>query len=319
MSKNSGKIIRKGQWPAMLTPFRSDGTIDYDALSPLVEFYIGHNAAGLFAACWSSEAQLFTAEETVKVCRHVHDSSAGRAQVVAGALAAGASDLIDLIRALGDLNVAAVVVTAGQVLGDCPESECIPRFRRLLDALPRDLPLGIYECPTPVHRLLSPETLGWLASSGRFVFHKDTCCNIDIICAKIERCRGTKLAFFNANTPTLIRSLQAGADGYCGIGSNFWPEVYSWLCSGGFRDEVNASTVDNFLLEQEPRVAAGCYPINAKSFLAARGLPIQPHVRLNRNATNKASLENLVEEMGQGLASIRPFLNRKSPVLEVAS
>ena len=38
------------------------------------------------------------------------------------------------------------------------------------------VPLGIYECPAPYHRLLTPEMLAFCAGSGRFLFIKDTSC-----------------------------------------------------------------------------------------------------------------------------------------------
>lgn len=314
MSTSSGKPIRSGQWPAMLTPFRADRTIDYAALQQLTDFYVGHGAAGLFASCWSSEAHLFSADETIRVCRHVRDAVKGRVQVLGGALAVADTDIIQLVRALGSLNLDAVVVSVGQVLGDCADSDAVARFQRLLDALPKDLPLGVYECPTPTHRLLTPQTLGWLAECGRFVFHKDTCCNIESIRAKVRQCRGTRLSFFNANTATLVRSLRAGGDGYCGVGSNFWPEVYTWLCDGGFRDP-RAAEVEAFLLEQEPHVAVTYYPINAKRFLGARGLPITTHVRLNCRAPELA-LEELTREMRRAFARIGPIVRKRQKRVE---
>jgi 4-hydroxy-tetrahydrodipicolinate synthase len=41
----------------------------------------------------------------------------------------------------------------------------------LLDLTP-GIPLGLYECPVPYHRLLSADTLAWCASTKRFRFHK---------------------------------------------------------------------------------------------------------------------------------------------------
>ena len=47
-------------------------------------------------------------------------------------------------------------------------------------------PLGLYEVPVPYKRVLSAELLAWCAATGRFLFHKDTCCDKDLIKAKIE-------------------------------------------------------------------------------------------------------------------------------------
>ena len=45
----------KGFIPVMLTPFSSNGSIDYAALTQLTEVYLQAGAAGLFANCLSSE------------------------------------------------------------------------------------------------------------------------------------------------------------------------------------------------------------------------------------------------------------------------
>ena len=44
-----------GLWPVMITPFTDAGEIDYASLEALIEWYERHGAAGLFAACQSSE------------------------------------------------------------------------------------------------------------------------------------------------------------------------------------------------------------------------------------------------------------------------
>ena len=49
-----------------------------------------------------------------------------------------------------------------------------------------DLPLGLYETPIPKTRNLTPEMLKWVAQSGRFTFHKDTCLQLDRMIEKIE-------------------------------------------------------------------------------------------------------------------------------------
>lgn len=41
--------------PVMLTPFKNNGEIDYEALTRLIHFYIDAGASGLFANCLSSE------------------------------------------------------------------------------------------------------------------------------------------------------------------------------------------------------------------------------------------------------------------------
>jgi dihydrodipicolinate synthase/N-acetylneuraminate lyase len=47
----------------------------------------------------------------------------------------------------------------------------------LMERLPSDIPLGLYECPAPYRRLLTDEELKICIDSGRFVLIKDVSCD----------------------------------------------------------------------------------------------------------------------------------------------
>lgn len=82
---------------------------------------------------------------------------------------------------------------------------------KILEALPSDIRFGLYECPYPYKRVMSPKVTEWCASTGRFYFLKDTCCDADQIREKLAICKDTHLKLYNANTATLLESLKDGA------------------------------------------------------------------------------------------------------------
>lgn len=103
-------------------------------------------------------------------------------------------------------------------------------------------PLGLYEVPVPYKRVLSAELLAWCAASGRFLFHKDTCCDKALIKAKIEAVQalGDKAGlfrFYNANIETINYSNSLGGAGFSGISGNFYPFIMSALCPGKSQDK----------------------------------------------------------------------------------
>ncbi|RZJ89994.1 MAG: dihydrodipicolinate synthase family protein, partial [Chryseobacterium sp.] len=57
---------QKGFIPVMLTPFLSNGNIDYPALTQLTEIYLQAGASGLFANCLSSEMFELSDEERIQ-------------------------------------------------------------------------------------------------------------------------------------------------------------------------------------------------------------------------------------------------------------
>src|SRR5690606_33651232 len=69
--------------PVMLTPFQDNGSVDYDGLSRLVEFYLESGVKGLFANCQSSEMYELDDQERLAVLKHVMKVTDGAVPVVA--------------------------------------------------------------------------------------------------------------------------------------------------------------------------------------------------------------------------------------------
>ena len=66
-----GATVPKGLWPVMLTPFKEDKTIDWNALDALTDWYLENGADGLFACCQSSEVWELTEQERLQVAARV--------------------------------------------------------------------------------------------------------------------------------------------------------------------------------------------------------------------------------------------------------
>ena len=110
---------------------------------------------------------------------------------------------------------AVVVNTATLVPQEADDAAWQAAAQELLD-LTGSVPLGLYECPVPYKRLLSPALIKWCADSGRFHFHKDTCCNMPEIEAKLKAVGAAPATagdagaapnpfrFYNANVETLL-------------------------------------------------------------------------------------------------------------------
>jgi 4-hydroxy-tetrahydrodipicolinate synthase len=139
----------------------------------------------------------------------------------------------------------------------------------LLGGLDFSTPLGLYECPYPSKRLLPDDELAYCASTGRFRFLKDTCCDIDVITRRLDILADTPFRLYNANTATLLASLKAGAAGFSGIMANFHPELYVGLASEPLQSLL---TICSWIEGQY-------YPVNAKYHLNQLGLPISTYTR----------------------------------------
>ncbi len=279
--KQSDELLPGGVWPTMLTPFLEDKQIDWVALDELIEWYLQSGVAGFFAVCLSSEMFALSWKERLAIARHVVVRCAGRVPVVAGGIVDTPLDRHgERLRQMADTGVAAVVCVVNQL---AQEGESDVNLRRNMDALlaqTQNIALGLYECPTPYHRLLTVDSLEWAALTGRFLFLKETSGNIESITDKIAAIRDTPLLFLNAHGGTVLESLRVGADGYCSIAANFYPWLFVWLCENFENQPQLAEDVQQFLTIANDTIIHE-YPVSAKVFLRLHGLQhLKPYCRV---------------------------------------
>lgn len=291
--------LKPGVWPVMLTPFGASGEVDVAALDELAEWYLSAGVAGLFSVALSGEMYQLSEQERLETATRVVRRVAGRVPVVAaGTFGGPVAEQARFVRRMSDVGVSAVVVLTCQMAA---EEESDSRWRENVEellGLTEGVPLGLYECPVPYKRVLPAGLMGWAARTGRFHFHKDTCCESEPIRVKIEAVQGTGFRFYNANTATLLGSLQAGGDGYSGIGANYFPELYVWLCRHFEARPREALRVQRFLTVAD-RLVSHKYPRSAKVFLGMRGLRLGAECRIGNPA--------FVEEEVLALEQLREY------------
>lgn len=268
-----------GVWPVMLTPFTNENQVDYEALGELVEWYISHGASGLFAVCQSSEMFFLSLKERKEIAGFVLRQVAGRVPVIAsGHISDSFADQVEELNAIIATGVdCTILVTNRLAKADEDDDIWIDHLKRLMDRLPPDAKLGLYECPYPYKRLMTEKTTKWCAESGRFYFLKDTSCDVENIRRKLNVIRGSNLKLYNANTATLLESLQMGACGYSGVMANMQIEPYVKLVNDfGKCDLRNLSDRLTIcaLIERQ------YYPTNAKYYLSQEHLSILPNSRV---------------------------------------
>nr|WP_288744457.1 dihydrodipicolinate synthase family protein [uncultured Mediterraneibacter sp.] len=275
-----------GSWPVMLTPFTDSNEVDYEALKELVDWYIENGVSGLFAVCQSSEMFYLSLEERIKYAKKTVEFAAGRVPVIAsGHVSEKMEDQIEELNAIAETGVDAVILITNRLAKeDENDSVWIENCKKILDNMDAKIPLGFYECPYPYKRLLSPETISWCASTGRFYFLKDTCCDINQIKEKLNVIKGSNLRLYNANTTTLLESMKEGAAGFCGVMDNFHPQLYTWLCDN-YKDE-KAVEVSDFLTVAS-LIERQHYPVNAKYHLSEIE---NLHMTINSRVKNKEGL-----------------------------
>lgn len=305
----TAKTIDSGVWPTMLTPFTEDNRIDWVSLERLINWYIDQGVHGLFAVCQSSEMFHLTLEERVEVARFVKEKSCGRVPVIASGHVGGSfEEQVAELNALAHTGIDGLVLITNRLAEETESDDiAIGNLERLLEAIPNDIPLGFYECPFPYKRLLSNQLLRYCAESGRFQFIKDTCCDAKRIKERLDILEGTGIKLFNANTATLIESLNAGAAGYSGVMANFHPALYVKLWSI-FRNEASASDTLASFLTMASFIEKQNYPDNAKYHLVLekifetnRSRVLSPDALSETNRLEVKKLQRVTEYLSEHL------------------
>jgi len=292
--------IADGVWPTMVTPFTDLDRIDENALAEMVEWYLDHEVDGLFAICQSSEMFYLTLAERVQLSKSVVSLVDGRVEVIAsGHISLVPRDQATEVERIAGTGVNAVVLVTNRFALE-GESDDVWKLNleRFLEMIPDSIPLGFYECPYPYKRLLTAELMAWCAGTGRFIFLKDTSCDMDQIEDKlaVAGAPAGRIKLFNANAATLLGSLRAGAAGYSGVMGNFHPELYSRLCRNWKADPDRAEELQAFLGVTSV-MEARAYPVGAKYHLQLEGIPLSLRTRARPETDLITSFRREVEQL----------------------
>lgn len=301
------QTIESGVWPVMITPFTEDNAIDYKGVRELLNWYATQNVAGVFAVCQSSEMHFLDREERVELAKFVIDNAPeGMGVIASGHVAEKVEDQIEDAKKIIDAGADSYVFISNQFAHE-EESEDIAKrnIEHLLNKIPAES-FGIYECPAPYKRLISPELLKWCADTGRFTFLKDTCCSLPQLKAKIKAVDGSSLKIFNANAATLLESLKMGAAGYSGVMANFHAAPYVWLCRHFADEPEKAATVQDFL-GLASLIENQLYPVNSKYHMQLENVNINLFSRIQDYTLFTPNKQMEVEQMRR---SVQLFMNR---------
>ena len=293
-------------FPTMITPYHAGGSIDYSTAEQYVQWYYDKGCTGIFSLCQSSEIFFMTLEERVRLNRVVWRKALQIREkygkpftiISSGHISDTIEDQIRELRAVAESGTDVLVFITNRL---DPQNQgddvWISNAERLLDALPAELPLGLYESPYPYKRLVTDRILTWCRSTGRFRYMKDTCCNAAVIKHRNELLQGSGFRLLNANCQTLLDSLKNGGGGYCGIMANFHPELYVWLCSHYLEMPEKAELLQALLGTAGFTENGLPYPLTAKYHMCLEGIPTVNHSRSCKDEALTPYVRACVEQM----------------------
>jgi len=276
----------------MITPYRPDGSVDYETAEKYVDWYFQNRLTGIFAVCQSSEIFYLSLEERVKLNKLVYrrakrlEKEYGRMFTVvsSGHVSDDPGNQAKELNAIWDSGTDALILITNRL---DPHNEGDDVFIRnaeaLLKQLPENVVLGLYECPHPYKRLVTPKILDWCMRTGKFRYMKDTCCDAAEIARRVKQLKGSGFRLLNANCQTLLETMRAGADGYCGIMCNFHPRLYAWLGENYAAEPEKADVIQSVIGTFGFTEVGLPYPLTAKYHMALCGIDTE-NIARNRKS-----------------------------------
>ena len=265
----------------MITPYLADGSVDYETAEKYVEWYYNAGLDGIFSVCQSSEIFFLSIEERVELNRRVYkkakelEKSGNRKFTVvsSGHISDTIEEQVRELRAVYESGTDSLILITNRLdVNNEGDDVFIANLEKLMSLLPREAKLGLYECPYPYKRLVTPRILDYCVKSGRFTYMKDTCCDAAVMAERSEQLRGSGFKLLNANCQTLLESMQNGGDGYCGIMCNYHPELYAWLAANYDKDTEKAKLVQSVLGTFGFTEVGIPYPLSAKYHMNLCGI-----------------------------------------------
>ncbi len=149
-----------GTYTALVTPFRSDGSLDLDALGALVEWQIEEGIEGLVPCGSTGESATLTPEEHVEVIRHVVDVAGDRVPILAGTGSNNTREAIEFTREARTAGADGALLISPYY--NKPTQDGIFHHYRTI-AEETGMPLVIYNIPGRTASRIEPDTIARLS------------------------------------------------------------------------------------------------------------------------------------------------------------
>jgi 4-hydroxy-tetrahydrodipicolinate synthase len=154
----------RGSIPALLTPFKDDGSVDENAFAAHVEWQISQGSTGLVPVGTTGESPTLTHAEHKRVVEICIEVANKRVPVIAGAGSNNTLEAIELARHAEQAGADALLVVT-PYYNKPTQKGLIAHFSAVAEAV--NLPIVIYNIPPRSVIDMSPETMGKLAADHK--------------------------------------------------------------------------------------------------------------------------------------------------------
>jgi 4-hydroxy-tetrahydrodipicolinate synthase len=251
----------KGSIPALVTPMRADGSVDFQAWDRLLDFHVAEGTDAVVVGGTTGESPTLERDEVVELVRRAKARVAGRMPVIGGSGTNSTSASIELSRELAAAGADGLLTVVPYY--NKPTQEGLYRhFTAIADAV--QVPVILYNVPGRTVCDMLPETVVRLSGHPRIVGIKEATGDL----SRAESILGAAKPGFlllSGDDPTAAELMKRGACGVISVTANVAPRAMHDLCVAAMAGRhADAAAINEKLM-----------PLHLAMFLEANPIPVK--------------------------------------------
>ena len=237
-------INLKGTGVAMVTPFTTDGNVDYTALRKLTRHLVDNKVEYLVVMGTTGESATLNREEKREVLDVVLDENHGRLPIILGVGGNNTAEVTSTLKSF-DLNGISAILSVSPYYNKPNQEGIFRHYSAVADASP--LPVILYNVPGRTGSNVSAATTLRLAEHANIIATKEASGNLEQ-CMEILKNRPDGFFVLSGDDALTLPFLSMGMDGVISVIANAYPRNFSEMVRMGLNGNFKAARELHYML-----------------------------------------------------------------------
>ncbi|GAA4748809.1 4-hydroxy-tetrahydrodipicolinate synthase [Flavisolibacter ginsenosidimutans] len=269
--------ILRGTGVALITPFKADKSIDFNALDAVINFVIEGGVQYVVTLGTTGETPTLSREEKLDIINATFASVDARVPVVVGI---GGNNTQSIIKDIESFPVEkAVAILSASPYYNKPSQEGIfQHYKAIADSTTK--PIILYNVPGRTGSNIAAATTVRLAKEVNTIAGIKEASGNMAQCMTILRDKPEEFMVVSGDDNLAMAQIACGMDGVISVAANCFPKYFSNMVNAALQNDFyNARAFNNMLIQGYDLLFAENNPAGVKAVMAEMGL-IQNNLRL---------------------------------------
>ncbi len=260
----------RGTGVAIVTPFKQDESVDFDALGKVIDFIISNGIEYIVSLGTTGETPTLDKQEKLDIVNYTFEKVSGRVPVVVGIGGNNTKAVAKEVQTF-PLDKAAAVLSAAPYYNKPSQEGIFQHYKAIAAASPK--PIIMYNVPGRTGRNMEASTTIKLANEVANIAGIKEAGNSIPQCMQLLRDRPEHFLIVSGDDDLVLPELAAGIDGVISVAANCFPKNFSDMVRAGLaQDFTKANQLNYPLIEAYNLLFAENNPAGVKAFLYELGL-----------------------------------------------